>query len=205
MQLYPKGYPLVAAFQSSEPSWSIYRAFNYLHSRVILELQDELRELEEQLHDLDEIAEMNGETGRLESRSVEIAEAKKENTASERLGLIATIRGKLVDYGMCSQKYEKTGSLLIPLRCFADEMLAKARDLNAFQRPSQRDYRSFRTWFRNVKPISYEAEEEYIKRKEDLVTLRHGREWAGFDGVIENCIRKLDCKWIRVSQNLTRF
>lgn len=176
LQEYPKGYPLLAAFQSSESSWSIYRAFNYLHSRVILELQDELRVLEEQLSDLDEIDHLCGNTDRLQSRSVELEEAKKEQTDSERLGLIAKIREKLVNY---------------------DEILVKARDLNAFQRPSHRDYGSFRTWFWNKKPISYESEEEYIKRKEDLVTLRHGREWAGFDGVIENCIRKLDCKWIQ--------
>lgn len=176
LEEYPKGYPLLAAFQSSEPSWSIYRAFNYLHSRVILNLQDELRVLEEQLYKLDRIDDENGDTARLGSRSKELREAKNNKTESKRLVLLATIREKLVHY---------------------DEIIVKARDLNAFQRPSNRDYSSFRTWFWNVKPISYELEEQYIKRKEDLVTLRHGREWAGFDGVIENCIRKLDCKWIQ--------
>ena len=72
-----------------------------------------------------------------------------------------------------------------------DDILAKARDLNAFQRPSNRDYHSFRTWFWNVKPLNYEPEEDFIKRREDLVSLRHGREWSGFDGMIETCIRKV--------------
>jgi hypothetical protein len=84
------------------------------------------------------------------------------------------------------------------LMTLLDEILAKARDLNAFQRPSERDYRSFRTWFWNVKPLNYEAEEEFIKRKEDLVSLRHGREWSGFDGFIETCIRKLHCPLTQV-------
>jgi hypothetical protein len=77
-------------------------------------------------------------------------------------------------------------------------MLVKARELNAFQKPSNRDYRSLRTWFYNIKPLSYEREEEFIKRREDLVSLRHGREWSGFDGVIECCVRKLHCRLIQV-------
>ena len=81
---------------------------------------------------------------------------------------------------------------------YIDEILAKARDLNAFQRPSKRDYRSFRRWFWNKKPLSFAREEEFIKRKEDLVTLRHGREWAGFDGLIEEVVRKIPCRLTRV-------
>lgn len=80
----------------------------------------------------------------------------------------------------------------------SDELLVKARDLNAFQRPSNRDYRSFRTWFWNKKPLNYEPEEEFIKRREDLVSLRHGREWSSFDGIVESCIRKLHCRPLQV-------
>ena len=54
-----------------------------------------------------------------------------------------------------------------------------------------------RTWFYNEKPL-IEAEQEFIKRKEDIITLRLGREWAGFDGLIESMLRKLDCRLIRV-------
>jgi hypothetical protein len=71
-----------------------------------------------------------------------------------------------------------------------DEVLIKARKLNTFQRPSNHDYRGFRTWFWNTKPLSFELEEQFIKRKEDLISLRQGREWSGFDGFIETCIRK---------------
>jgi hypothetical protein len=80
-----------------------------------------------------------------------------------------------------------------------DEVLIKARELNTFQNPSKRDYRSFRTWFWNTKPLNYEPEEEFIKRKEDLVSLRQGREWAGFDGWVETCIRKFHCRLTQVS------
>lgn len=83
-----------------------------------------------------------------------------------------------------SSRYRPTNNTL-------DELLVKTRALNAFQRPSKRDYLNLRTWFFNVKPLNNASEEEFIKRKEDLVSLRHGREWSGFDGFVEACISKM--------------
>ncbi len=54
-----------------------------------------------------------------------------------------------------------------------------------------------RTWFHNVKPV-VEDEENYIKIREDIVSLRHGREWAGFDGFVEYMLHKLNCELVRV-------
>ncbi|OCL11250.1 hypothetical protein AOQ84DRAFT_287629, partial [Glonium stellatum] len=171
----PAGYSRLAAFESSEPSFSLYRGFGYLHSRVLLELQDEIRTLESELNDLDEMDYENKNYRRLKSRTADIRDAKREGEKRTRRTLIAEIREKLVRY---------------------DEILVKARELNAFQRPSNRDYKSVRTWFCNEKPL-VEAEQEFIKLKEDIVTLRLGREWAGFDGLIETMLRKLDCRLIR--------
>jgi len=78
-----------------------------------------------------------------------------------------------------------------------DELLIKARELVSFQRPTDRDYRSVRTWLHNLRPI-VEQEESYIELREDILSLRHGREWAGFDGIIESLLHKLNCKLIRV-------
>jgi hypothetical protein len=99
VQKYPIGYPLQAAFQSSDFSWSIYRGFSYLHSRVILELQDELRCLEKQLTDADEMDYENGDGKRLRSRDSDLHFAQREKTESIRAQLISTIRDKLVNYG----------------------------------------------------------------------------------------------------------
>lgn len=181
VQNYQRGYPMLAAFQSSESSFSIYRSFDYLHSRVILDLQDELRNLEEGLSELDK--QDFAQPGRqkcVTSRLHDLKVAKRKGlTCSERSTLLGTIREKLVNY---------------------DEIIIKTRELNAFQRPSKRDYRSLRTWFYNVNPLGHESEGLFVKRKEDLITLRHGREWAGFDGWIEDCVRKLPKKWSRVGQ-----
>ncbi|KAH7121196.1 hypothetical protein B0J11DRAFT_590106 [Dendryphion nanum] len=173
LQDYQPGYPQQAAFQSSDHSFSIYRGFNYLHSRVILELQDELRCLEKDLNSMDKMDTKNGKSERVTARAKDLSWARREGKPSKRAELLEKIRSKLVNY---------------------DEVLVKARELNTFQRPSKRDYRSIRRWFSMEKPLSYSQEEEFIRRKEDLVTLRQGREWAGFDGLIEELIRKCHCK-----------
>lgn len=182
VESFPVGYPLQAAFQSSEPSFSIYRSFGYLHSRVILQLQDELRSLEDNLEKLDGRDSSREERGDcVTSREADLMQAKRDRKPSERAHLLTQICDKL-------QRY--------------DEMLLKARELNAFQRPSNRDYRSLRNWFENECHLSSEAEMEFVRRKEDLVTLRQGREWAGFDGWIESSIKKLPSCLSRVSSYL---
>ena len=50
-----------------------------------------------------------------------------------------------------------------------------------------------------------QAEERWIKRKEDIVTLRHGREWSSFDGLVEFLLRKIDCRLIKVSNLSSAF
>ena len=122
-------------------------------------MQDELRDFEKKLKELDE-EDFVGNKKRLESR---------RRSGPERTTLLSKIEGLLIRY---------------------DEILLKARDMNGFQRPSNRDYRSLRRWFHFKGPL-VESEQEYIKRREDLVTLRQGREWAGFDGWIESSIKKL--------------
>ena len=105
VEAYPQGYPRQAAFQSSEPNWSIYRGFNYLHSRVILELQDELRCLEKGLTDMDMLDSKNGNEKPLRSRSGDLVQAKRAKTASKRAHIINEIRCKLVNYGIFWHTY----------------------------------------------------------------------------------------------------
>lgn len=73
------------------------------------------------------------------------------------------------------------------------------------QRPSTKDYRSVRAWFANLEPV-VPGELKYLEHREDIVTLRSGRECAGFDGFVEQMLHvldaalsKLNCHLIRVS------
>jgi hypothetical protein len=69
----------------------------------------------------------------------------------------------------------------------------------SFQKPTERDYTSVRHWFHNKVPL-VDDEQEYIFWKEDVVTLRHGREWAGFDGMVEAMLHKMNGPLIQVSK-----
>ncbi|KAF4542687.1 uncharacterized protein LTHEOB_7417 [Lasiodiplodia theobromae] len=171
---------MLAAFQSSDPAFSIYRNFEYLHSRVLLDLQFELSELEQELRSKDDDdAECDIGQRRLISRRRDDVEARKEVQEDQdtrtRRQILTEIRQKLVEY---------------------DEVLIKARETATFQRPNKRDYKSVTTWFMNWKPL---VQREWIslQHQEDMLTLRQGREWAGFDGFIENMLTKFDCKLLR--------
>ena len=77
-------------------------------------------------------------------------------------------------------------------------MLVKARGMAALPKPSKRDYSSVRHWFVGNHPV-VQKEQEFIRRKEDIVTLHSGREWCGFDGLVEALLLLCDCKLVRVS------
>lgn len=76
-------------------------------------------------------------------------------------------------------------------------LLANAQRLVAFNRPASRDYRSVETYCHNTKPL-IQSEGEFIRRKEDFITLRPGRENAWLDAVVERTLKKWHCPLVRV-------
>ncbi|KIW01448.1 uncharacterized protein PV09_07206 [Verruconis gallopava] len=173
----PSGYPQLSCFLSSESGFSLYRAFGYLHSRVLLQLQDELVALEKELDDLDRADEAEGRNQNLKRRRYDERRPRDaEDGFRPRKQILADIHQKLLEY---------------------DGLIVQAREMQTFQKPSERDYRSVRAYFWNEKPLSDEKEAGFIKKKEDIISLRSGREWSGFDGFVENTLRRLDGKLVR--------
>jgi hypothetical protein len=90
----------------------------------------------------------------------------------------------------------------------ADTMLLKAKEVASMQTPSVR----VESWISNHGPL-VEEEAAFILKKEDLVTLRSGRDSAGFDGVVERVLSKTDdflskrlgCQIIQVSRGREIF
>lgn len=95
----PEGYPRLAAFLSSEPSFSVYRGFSYLHSRVLLGLQDQIVALERELDQNDSSDKENGLTSRLRSRARDEYIARREGEERSREQILDEIRIKLLQYG----------------------------------------------------------------------------------------------------------
>ena len=74
----------------------------------------------------------------------------------------------------------------------------------SMNKPSHREHASVREWLDNAKPIA-PAEQDFIHRREDLVTLRPGREHAFLDSFIELVIRRLRWKPVTVRLHLPFF
>ena len=89
---HPMGYPRMAAFINSDPSFLMCRRFGFLHSRVLLYRQDELAQLENQLVELDADDAKNNPRA-LISRELD------EQQAPWRKDLILGIDEKLKEYG----------------------------------------------------------------------------------------------------------
>lgn len=95
MEKTPNGFPRLAAFQSSEANFSVYRSFSYLHSRVLLDLQDEITTLEKELDDID-WEDYDEEPARLKSRDFDVSQPEGE--CSRRV-ILREIKAKLMEYG----------------------------------------------------------------------------------------------------------
>lgn len=98
MDSYQQGYGKVAAVETCDPSFTIYRKFGWLHNRALLHLQDELSELEQELQDLDRYDFADGDPTRLISRRHDYGIIGAEKP-SERRELIRCINTKLKEYG----------------------------------------------------------------------------------------------------------
>jgi len=94
----PNGFPRLAAFQSSETNFSLYRSFGYLHSRVLLDLQDEITTLEKELDDID-WDDHEVDPRRLKSRDFDTSQPDDEEGHRSRRVILREIRTRLNEYG----------------------------------------------------------------------------------------------------------
>lgn len=73
-------------------------------------------------------------------------------------------------------------------------------------RPASRDYRSVRNFLEGEGGQLFEEESQFIYEKEDLITLRPGREHAWLDNTIERILLKLRWLWpIEVRSKCLKF
>lgn len=86
--------------------------------------------------------------------------------------------------------------------CDVAELLLKAQKLKEMDRPSNRDYRSVLHFMENDGGQLFEEDMGFIYEKEDLITLRPGREYAWLDGLLERTLKVLRCRLIKVSLSL---
>lgn len=78
------------------------------------------------------------------------------------------------------------------------DLLLKANQIKSLEKPSPRDYRSVLRYMENGGGQLFQEETSWVYEKEDLVTLRPGREHAWLDGILERVLKVCRCGLIRV-------
>lgn len=183
VQSCPRGYPRLAALADSDENFMIYRRFGYLQSRLLLEKQDELRSLEEELEILDARMEKQDPV-HLTTRDLppEVAVLRKE--------LMEQIEKTFCDYGEGSNYSERS---MLTLK--KAKLVSAAQNLVSMNKPSNSEYKSVENFVHDER-TQCEEEETWIQWKEDLMTLRPGREHAWLDAGIEHLLRHLHCRLV---------
>lgn len=177
----PKGYPRLAAFLDSDEGFAIFRRFGLVQTRLLLEKQDEMRLLEDELMEMD-VSDEETKSRRLHTRAFE---PKRE--------LLQTLETTYHEYGTADSgniPLDNIDHILAKLLCTAQQMMA-------LNRPSSSDYESVVNYVCDRRPV-VESEREWVLWKEDMVTLRPGREHAWLDAGIERALKSLHCRLIEV-------
>jgi hypothetical protein len=86
--------------------------------------------------------------------------------------------------------------MLIIISSGIAELINIAQTMVALNKPASRDYQSVKNFFDNEAPLC--ADEVYIYHKEDIITLKPGRENAWLDGLVERILQKLTCAPVKV-------
>ncbi|MCJ1265888.1 hypothetical protein MMC22_005770 [Lobaria immixta] len=168
----------------SDDNFMIYRRFGFLYSRVLLQKQDELRAMEETLDEMDQRDSRESDKSRLALQS-RVKDQKRTGTPGHqtRQELLRSTEEKLYDYG---------------------RLLLQAQQIVSMNRPAARDRTSIQNFMENgfeengsrVRPL-LQADSKFVYCKEDLVTLRPGRESAWLDSSVERLLGLLHCKLVR--------
>ncbi|KAH6719118.1 hypothetical protein BKA61DRAFT_596896 [Leptodontidium sp. MPI-SDFR-AT-0119] len=152
----------------SDENFMIYRRFGFLHARLLLQKQDELRLMEEALDrlDRDDISE-NPKALQCRMEDVDLEKQSTPQGTETRQKLLSRMETTILRY---------------------DELLLNAQQLTASNRPPRRDYNSVANFIMHKKPL-LQGDDDFIYNREDLITLRPGRESAWLDATVEKLLK----------------
>ena len=176
---------------------------------MIAGLQCDIERLERILDKLDQWDKSYGDPKKLRCKRQDDREDRPDKAPGNfqkcydetRPQVLAEIKQKLMEHGIARSSFGNSVADKSP-----DEVLIKTREIVSMQRPSRKDYESVRDWLIDTTPLVLQ-EQEFIQRKEDIITLRTGRESAGFESFVELALyesdkfltARLGCNIIRVS------
>ncbi len=105
MQDYPRGFPRLACFLDSDDAFMTYRRFGLVFSRLLLNKQDEIQELEGILLAMDRMDVKGGNEGYLMSRTADVSrdgDSVPPSWSETRPQLLERLEKKALEYGECT-------------------------------------------------------------------------------------------------------
>lgn len=159
---------------NSDENFLMCRKYGFLHNRVLLYRQDELRELEQELLSMDKAANKTDDT-MLKCRT------REERSSGARRDLINKIDDKLREY---------------------NDIVQRTRSFATLQRATQRNYNSVRNWVDHSAPLE-QAEASTFYKDRDFVSIVDAKEGSWFDGRVETALSNFGGPLTRVSDART--
>ncbi|CZR51637.1 uncharacterized protein PAC_01514 [Phialocephala subalpina] len=145
---FPNGFPRLSAFVSSDPDFSIVRAFKTIHNRIILQYEVEITELEKALFKLDTEDEINPQMVHRLRRT-----KHKEGWDSRQRDLLKELRTKIIEY---------------------DEIVLYHARMQELGRPPKRNHIHYWNFIWTTKPLA-QGYYDYVYWADDFVTLAGNR------------------------------
>ncbi|KAF2460690.1 hypothetical protein BDY21DRAFT_336129 [Lineolata rhizophorae] len=167
---HPMGYPRLASLMNSDENFLITRRYGWLHNRVMLYRQDELRMLENQLMKLDQEDEES------DPRALKSRKRDDQREGGLRRALIKDIDDKLKEY---------------------DDIVLRNSKMSSLQAASPRNHQSVENWIFHNAPLCA-TEAEFIRNRQDFVALVDAKEGSWFDGVVEDTLSQIPCTLTRL-------
>ena len=161
---HPNGYPRLAALLNRDENFLICRKYGLLHCRVLLFRQDELRELEQQLLQMDKAA-LHADHTMLKCRTRD-----DKMNSNERRKLIQAIDDKLKEY---------------------HDIVQRTRSFAMLPRATPRNYGSVCNWIRARAPLVDDESSTFDKHR-DFVGIVDAKEHSWFDRGVEATMTALD-------------
>ncbi|KAF2213854.1 hypothetical protein CERZMDRAFT_95884 [Cercospora zeae-maydis SCOH1-5] len=168
---YPAGFPRFAAWMNCDENFLMTRRYGWLHNRVMLYRQSELRELEVQLQMCDEGDEESKDPALVDHQMFARGEA-----GEYRKELIQQIDEKLEQY---------------------DSIVKRVQEMSSLPKATRRNYTSVCNHIDKHAPIA-QREQDVFMNDSDFVALVEQHEAKSFDGFVEDILTLLPCK--RVTQ-----
>ncbi|KAK4220387.1 hypothetical protein QBC37DRAFT_367395 [Rhypophila decipiens] len=175
IESFPRGYPSLSAFLSSDREFAMFRSFKRLHARLVLHKQDELVQLEEHLDSLDEAE------GQINPHALTTNRPGRHGPTSryseERRVLLAEIEVKLREY---------------------NSVLTSLLDHLGTQEPEQSKIQNVANWMDGKKPLA-RAESGFLDDWSDLRPSKHSPEKGGLEELLGRIATSPTCQRIWAS------